>query len=206
MPRPRFERLPVEKRERILEAAAKEFAEKGFMQASLNTILAKADISKGAAYYYFDDKADLYMTAVQHYSAQLLQDSQFDVDALTIDTFWPTLTDIYRQQFHSFQARPWVLGLTKSAGGQTVADLESGPLAEFWQEIQQSVVQLLQKGQSLGVVRDDLPLDLLLSLLVTVDDVHDRWLFAGEDTAVDVDAAALRIVALLQRLLAPDTL
>ena len=58
MPRPRFEKLPPEKRETILETAAKEFAEFGYEGASLNQILAKSGISKGAAYYYFDNKED----------------------------------------------------------------------------------------------------------------------------------------------------
>ena len=62
MPRPRFEKLPVEKQEQILEAAAKEFTAHGYDGASLNRILEEAGISKGAAYYYFDDKADLYAT------------------------------------------------------------------------------------------------------------------------------------------------
>ena len=57
MPRPRFNKLTAEKRESILEAAAKEFATHGFEGASLNQILSNAGISKGAAYYYFDDKA-----------------------------------------------------------------------------------------------------------------------------------------------------
>ncbi len=50
MPRPRFYKLPEEKRERILEAAAKEFVAHGFEGASLNQILTAAGISKGAAY------------------------------------------------------------------------------------------------------------------------------------------------------------
>ena len=56
MPRPRFEKLSAEKREQILETAAKAFAAHGYDGASLNQILADADISKGAAYYYFDNK------------------------------------------------------------------------------------------------------------------------------------------------------
>ena len=39
MPRPRFDKLAVGKRERILEAAAKEFAAHGYDGASLNRIL-----------------------------------------------------------------------------------------------------------------------------------------------------------------------
>lgn len=204
MPRPRFDRLPAEKREMILEAAAKEFAAYGYAQASLNRILNEAGISKGAAYYYFDDKADLYMTAVTHYSQQIMQTVAFDVETLTSETFWPTLTELYRRQFNDYQERPWVLGLAKSGGPMTQAEMLSGPLAEFWQEMQQTIKYLVQKGQELGVIRSDLELELLVSLLVAVDDAHDNWLFVESATAVDPAAAAERMISLLRRLLSPE--
>lgn len=204
MPRPRFDRLPHEKRELILEAAAKEFAAKGYAQASLNRILNEAKISKGAAYYYFDDKADLYMTAVQHYSTQLLQSVAFEVESLSAETFWPTLVEVYRHQFSEFQERPWVLGLAKSGGPATQFELLSGPLAEFWQEMQLTLVHLLQKGQRIGVIRNDLDVELLMSLMIAVDDAHDRWLFSEGPTAVDPTTAANRMIDLLKRLLSPN--
>ena len=78
MPRPRFEKLSPEKREQILETSAKEFAANGYEGASLNQILAKAGISKGAAYYYFDNKADLYVTTTHtHYAIELIRTAGF---------------------------------------------------------------------------------------------------------------------------------
>ena len=88
MPRPRFNKLTEDKRTRILEAAAKEFATFGYEKASLNKILEKAGISKGAAYYYFDDKADLYTTTLLHYLQELLTDISFDASQLTAENFW----------------------------------------------------------------------------------------------------------------------
>ena len=38
------------------------------------------------------------------------------------------------------------------------------------------VRNLVQRGQELGAIRDDLPEDLLQSLIMTFDNVHDRWL------------------------------
>ena len=67
MPLPRFERLPKEKQERILKAAVKVFTAQGYEKASLNLMLEGAGISKGAAYYYFADKADLIGTVVRRY-------------------------------------------------------------------------------------------------------------------------------------------
>ena len=205
MPRPRFYKLPEEKRERILEAAAKEFTAHGYDAASLNKILDEAGISKGAAYYYFDDKADLYMTAVLHYSQELMAGVQFEAKQMTADNFWETITDLYRQQFTSYAERPWVFGVAKAGGPLAVETLAQGPLAELWEQAQLLMMQLLQHGRELGVIREDVPEGLQLALMVAVDEAHDRWLYASwpELLPLDLELAARRISDLLRRLLAP---
>lgn len=50
--------------QKILDAAKKEFAARGYDGASLNTICAENDISKGIIYHYFKDKDELYMLCV----------------------------------------------------------------------------------------------------------------------------------------------
>src|SRR5210317_1665414 len=111
MPRPRFKKLPAEKRERILEASAKEFAAHGYDGASLNRILDEAGISKGAAYYYFDDKADLYATTILHYSQELMAEISFDPAQLTASNYWDEIANLYRQQLTAYAERPWVFGV-----------------------------------------------------------------------------------------------
>src|SRR5689334_10432777 len=98
MPRSRFDKLPAEKREKLLRIAAREFGTHSYKDASLNRILEQAGISKGAAYYYFDDKADLYRTVVEYYISQLTPETQFELAQLSAESFWPTLVEIYRQQ------------------------------------------------------------------------------------------------------------
>lgn len=206
MPRPRFSRLSAKKRERILEAAAKEFAAHGYDGASLNRILDEAGISKGAAYYYFDDKADLYTTTVLHYSQELIADLRIDLDQFTAANFWQKVTAVYRHQFTSYAERPWVFGVAKADGTLSVERMLEGPLAELWEQAQFLLVQLLQHGRELGVIRDDLPQDLLLLLVIAVDKAHDDWLYAkwSELSAADLEQAAVRMSDLLRRLLTPE--
>src|SRR3954467_846977 len=64
MPRPRYERAAPELKTAILSAARKELARAGYEGASLNRILEEAGLSKGAFYYYFDDKDDLVATVL----------------------------------------------------------------------------------------------------------------------------------------------
>lgn len=64
---------------------------------------------------------------------------------------------------------------------------------------------MLARGRQLGVVREDLPAELLLSLVVAVDDAHDRWLYARlpEMSPAELGEAATRMSELLRRLLSP---
>lgn len=49
-----------ERKDAMLQAALDEFASRSYEEASLNSILKNAGISKGSFYYHFKDKKDLY--------------------------------------------------------------------------------------------------------------------------------------------------
>jgi len=56
----------VEKQNRILNAAIKEFAENGYERASTNQIVKNAGIGKGMLFYYFKNKEELYYYLVEY--------------------------------------------------------------------------------------------------------------------------------------------
>ena len=55
-----FHELEHEKKERIINAALEEIAQKGFKKASTNAIVEAAGISKGTLFYYFGSKEALF--------------------------------------------------------------------------------------------------------------------------------------------------
>ena len=59
MPTERFFKLKPEKRDKIKEAALKEFFSKSYRDMSINSIVKEADISRGSFYTYFEDSFDL---------------------------------------------------------------------------------------------------------------------------------------------------
>jgi AcrR family transcriptional regulator len=205
MPRPRFYKLTSEKQETILEAAAQEFADKGYDNASLNQILLNAGLSKGAAYYYFDDKADVFVTAVTYYSQLVMSDVVIDFDSLTTENFWDNLADVYRNQFLQAKERPWVFGAMKSVGSLSSEMLAQEPFASFVADMQSMLHQLISTGQTLGVVRTDLSVDLLYMLVMAIDDAYDQWMLPQWSTidAQGIETAVAHIIQFLQRLLSP---
>lgn len=59
-----FDKIADEKKERIMAAAAAEFAAKGFGSANINVIAQRAGVSIGAMYNYFASKEDLFLTVI----------------------------------------------------------------------------------------------------------------------------------------------
>jgi AcrR family transcriptional regulator len=181
MPRSRFSRLDADERRRILETAAGEFASHGFAQASLNHVLEALGLSKGAFYYYFDSKADLFGAVIERAWEALLPDAVLDPASLDRETFWPEL------EAQMLALRRRVLGLPWLAG---VARMLYHPMPEA--EIDQLVAArfdrardwlsaVLARGQELGAVRRDLPAGLLLAVLTAIDQASDHWLVDQED-------------------------
>ncbi len=66
-----FDKIPEEKRTRILSVAIAEFANRGFNNANTNIIAKKAGISVGSLYKYFETKEDFFLTAVGYGISQL---------------------------------------------------------------------------------------------------------------------------------------
>jgi AcrR family transcriptional regulator len=68
MPTDTFHRLAEEKKQRIFQAAVREFADRRFSEASINQIIKKAAIPRGSFYQYFAGKEELYLYVLQEIS------------------------------------------------------------------------------------------------------------------------------------------
>lgn len=62
---PKFRRRKADRPAEILDAAMAVFAEKGFAAARLDEIAARAGVSKGALYLYFETKEELFRGVVE---------------------------------------------------------------------------------------------------------------------------------------------
>ena len=179
MPYPRFNKLPVEKREQLLDIAAQEFAKYGFEDASVNRILEQAHMSKGAAYYYFEDKVDLFCTVIQCAMERLqLIDTQLDPATLTTETFWPTFAERHREPLLRSFEQPWLFASLRAAGCLSPTALQKEPLPSIAQQIVAYAMSFVARGQELGLIRDDVPDELLFDWKVALDSASDHWLLA----------------------------
>lgn len=194
MPLPRFSRLPQREQDALLDIAGSEFGERGYADASLNRILKKARLSKGALYYYFSDKDDLYAAVVERAVAR------FSGQFVTPD-FTPKNAREFWSGVEALAARGFELARTHPAEMQQLRsfqrDLRKHRKPAFENALGMVRAQfrvLVQVGQKLGCVRDDVDEELLVELLEAIDTVVDARLFA--EKAPFSPATAKRYAAL----------
>ncbi len=160
----------------MLEAAAKEIAARGYERASLNRILEAAGLSKGAAYYYFEDKADLIATVLRRYWLDFVEEPISKVTPSSPDDFWSWLADLYEHPFDLIENQPWMLGFSRVVWDLPPEVGSSGPMGEIWKRAMQWLKEFIARGREIGAIRDDLPDELLMHIITAIDNVHDRWL------------------------------
>lgn len=149
-------RDPERTRERLLQAGFREVYRTGFQSASVDTILAATNVTKGALYYHFDSKEDLGHAIVDEIIAKLTVDKwliPLERSKNPIDTLIAIVraTSVRTEDVN---------------GGCPLVNLaqEMSPLDEnfrkrlerIFREWQEGIAMALRRGQSQGMVRRDL--------------------------------------------------
>jgi AcrR family transcriptional regulator len=151
-------RDPERTRERLLQAGFREVHRSGFQSASIDTILAATNVTKGALYYHFASKEDLGHAIVEEVIAKLPRDRWLlplhrskDKDPINV------LIGIVR----AIPARPEDVkgGCPLVNLAQEMSHLDEQfrkRLETIFRAWQEGIATALRRGQSQGTVRRDL--------------------------------------------------
>jgi AcrR family transcriptional regulator len=185
-PRARLAALAAEHQAKLLDPAEAEFVAHGFEGASFNRILSAAGMSKGQAYYYVADKADLYRAVVERGLQRLAKaiDASFP-EPTTADEFWQQIAAIFERLTVALQKDDNLAvlarGIYEGAGAKAA-------LAEPLARIRTQSDRLITIGQSVGAIRTDVPQTLLADVLFGAAREIDRW-FAAHWPDLDKEEA-----------------
>jgi AcrR family transcriptional regulator len=166
MPLPRFERAAPALRETILSVAAEEFAAQGYDGASLNRILLAAGLSKGAFYYYFDDKADLAATVLENETKHWRAVYEELFEPKTSDDFWREMERLQRRGLDLIREAPHgrdLVSRLSTAFAQHPEILQR--LSPMFSDTALRLTAFVKQGQDVGAVRTDLSAEAILGLI-----------------------------------------
>jgi AcrR family transcriptional regulator len=197
--------MSPERRDRLFQSAAEEFAARGYEAASLNRIIERAGIAKSSLYYYFDDKRDLFEQLVQSVVERFVRDiGGFDYRTLTAETFWPAIEALFVKGVAFSERNMWSVHMGQlfyRLRTREKRDAAGGlmGLAGGW------TAALLRHGMRLGVVRTDLPEGLLIQSVMALVEVCDRYFLETWDRYGQDERRALvaQQIELLKRVCLP---
>ena len=158
MPKSTFQQIPPEKQERVLREAARLFAERGFSQADVAELAARAGVSKGSLYTYFENKEALYL----HVCRDGLARSRRAVYG-GLRPEWELgrkLEHILHRGVAFAQSHPEYVALyinLSAAGMDQFADRLSREVEKFTADLLKS---MLRQARDQGQLRPDLDVDL----------------------------------------------
>lgn len=169
----------LERRKRMLDAAAEVFFEFGFERTNLDQIIARVGCSKQTLYSYFGNKEQLFTALVRHVAGQTVASLPLELDGGRLEDYRQTLLH-YAQSYLTAVCSPTVLALMRVAIDQAprqpaVAEifLEQGPgqanqsLADFLDRLVAAGHLTLQDSYQtaemfLGMLRGELHMRALL--------------------------------------------
>lgn len=205
MPLPRYENLPEPRRRSILDAAAEEFGERGFASASYNRIIERAGISKGAMYYYFSDKDDLFRTVLEGALAEWFVKVGFPFAAHDAESFWEACVDMYQRSLRFMLADRRNAALCLEIARARQRREGHAAIVALNQRMAEWVHELVSLGRSVRAVREDIPAELAVHVALAMLDAGERWV-TDHWTTIDettVESSVRTLIDLSRGALAP---
>lgn len=206
MPSARFLRLPAAEQQRLLDVATDVFADHGYEATNLVTIAERLDMSKSTLYYYFDNKLDLFATAVQAWMREMLEMfGEVPTGIESSDAYWSEMESLFEQAMNSTLANEKGVRLGAQLAQLGLHSPEMQAIVAMAEEGAAWFESALTVGQRVGAVRTDLPRWFIVQLWFALETHYDLWMLeqVTEDPAVNLGALGALALDLFKRLVLP---
>ncbi|HLA78668.1 MAG TPA: TetR/AcrR family transcriptional regulator [Vicinamibacteria bacterium] len=183
------------KRERILEAAVKVFAKKGYFAAKVAEIARKAGVADGTIYLYFRNKEDILVSLFDQVMADYLERVRREVEAA-----------VGAPDRLLAMAEQHLRGLGSNRELAVVFQVELRQSTKFMERFTASWLQdyfallndIIEDGQEDGTFRPDLPRKIVAKAFFgALDEMVTSWILSRKD--YDLGQLAAPVVDLFLR-------
>ncbi len=157
-------RAPERTREQILQAAIREFADKGLGGARVDAIAERAGANKRMLYHYFGNKAELFLAVLE----RIYDDIRRAETELHLEELAPVaaMRRLVEFSFGYFIANPHFIPLLNSENLHRARHLKrSKRIREMHSPLVEMISRMLKRGQHSGEFRGDVdPVQLYVSI------------------------------------------
>ena len=181
-------------RQDVLKAALIIFGEKGYSRATLEQIAAEAGVSRGAIYWHFHSKAELYNTLIENYSAR----GALIVEQAIADggSFVDILRRIFVRQLQAVEEDIGLRAIMEIYLFKTGLDpeLQTARLQQInsGQMLLEGISDAMRTGIAAGELRADIdPLELARAFLAFQNGLIYLWLLSPESFSLRANAESM---------------
>jgi len=184
-------RNPELTRQRVLEAATMEFAEKGLSGARVDEIARRSNANKRMLYHYFGSKEDLYL-AVMEAAYKKIRAEELDLDLTNMDPV-SGMRELVHFTWHYYLRNPEFIHLLNNENLHKARFIKkSRNIPRLHSPLVATIEDLLKRGEKEGVFRAGVdPVQLYITIAAlgyfyhsnhyTLSSIFGRDLFAAEE-------------------------
>ncbi len=171
-----------QRKDQILEAALSVIVENGYERSRMDDIVQSSQLSKGAIYWYYNSKKEVYLSLVDHwvkkYTAGFIHNLETHSSA---SDQLKGLFDYFLDQFDSDPAAFKILVEFWSLSGRD-SDFNN-KLQHVYSDFLEYVVRIIQHGVDTGEFRNVNPRITALSILINIEGIN--WFTLFEKSGVE---------------------
>jgi AcrR family transcriptional regulator len=178
----RKERERLRRKEDIIQAAKKLFAEKGYKNTSMNAIAEKADFSKRTLYQYFENKSDLYFSVALQIYEDLV--SHLENTELTEQDGFGKIKEIFFAYYEFYKNNEEYFKIIYDIG--KVRQESNNPKLkkyfEIYKKFTDDLKEIIIEGQNDGSVSKELDPELTTqSLIFILTGIFNQLTITGDN-------------------------
>lgn len=180
----------LNKHKKILKAAIKVFAEKGFYNARVSEIAKEAEVADGTIYLYFKNKDDILISLFEEEFGQIVENMRKELEKeknpmQKIKRF----AIVHLSILHKQQQLAEVLGVEVRQSSKFMKEYVNKPFIEYLNLLRAIVVE----GQEKGLIRKDLtPGIMKRAIFGALDEMARYWVLSTKKKH-SINDAALQI-------------
>jgi len=171
-----------QRKDQILEAALSVIVENGYERSRMDDIVHSSQLSKGAIYWYYKSKKEVYLSLVDHwvkkYNSGFIQNLEVHTSA---SEQLKGLFDYFLDQYDNDPAAFKILVEFWSLSGRD-SDFND-KLQKVYSDFLEYVVRIIQHGMDTGEFRNVNPRITALSILINIEGIN--WFTLFEKSGVE---------------------
>ena len=188
VPQDTFHNLSQDKKQRIFQAAVKEFASRRFSEASINQIIKAAGIPRGSFYQYFTGKEDIFAYMFQEIlreKREVLKNASFDLEQ-----------DVFELTVQSTQfTLEWSKSKPEYNHISMLMELDNSDfISQLRNDSTKPLRALIERDKARGFIKAEVDTDLIIDMIYALILKEYTWNGIEENLYIEKIRSVIKVI------------